>query len=223
MRPVAANIDQVLIVIAPEPEPIENLIDRYLIAIALSNMEAVLVLNKCELSDDSEHSLDDLLTVYRDIDIPVLKVSAETGENIETLREQLTGNTSVLVGQSGVGKSSLINALAPELALKTGELSEYATKGTHTTTTALLCHLPDGGTIIDSPGIREFHLWHITEQDVIAGFPEFHEYTDNCKFRNCAHQDDEGCALQQAWEDGKLHPSRWQSYWRIRQSLLEKP
>lgn len=223
MRPVAANIDQVLIVIAPEPEPIENLIDRYLIAIALSDMKAVLVLNKCELSTNSERSLSALLAVYRSIDIPVLEVSAETGENMAALQQQLEDNTSVMVGQSGVGKSSLINTLAPELELKTGELSDYASKGTHTTTTALLCHLPAGGTIIDSPGIREFHLWHIDEHDVIEGFPEYRQYTDTCKFRNCAHQDDDGCALQQAWQDEKLNPERWHSYWRIRQSLLEKP
>ncbi|MDX1318922.1 MAG: ribosome small subunit-dependent GTPase A, partial [Oceanospirillum sp.] len=128
---------------------------------------------------------------------------------------------SVFVGQSGVGKSSLVNVLLPGINLRVGELSEQTRKGMHTTTTAMLFHLPDGGDLIDSPGIREFGLWHIDERQVAEGFREFDGLLGGCKFRDCTHRQEPGCALRDALEAGEISPERFESYHRIIASLDE--
>ncbi|TVP54445.1 MAG: small ribosomal subunit biogenesis GTPase RsgA [Halomonadaceae bacterium] len=226
LKPVAANIDRMLVVIAPLPEPHDNLIDRYLAAAEISGIEPVLVLNKQDLMNPARHrQLDPMLARYRVLGYQVLAVSAD-GEpqheaGMETLRGALQGHTSVLAGQSGVGKSSLVQQLLPEESLRIGDLSE-AGKGTHTTTTARLYSLAGGGSLIDSPGIREFGLWHITAQELAWGFVDIRPLAGMCRFRNCSHLNEPGCALDEAQEQGKLSPERLNSFRRILRDMASQ-
>ena len=220
LKPVAANVDQIVIVFAPLPEPHANLIDRYLIAADHAGIRPLLLMNKADLIDDSNaEKLDRLLGVYRALDYPLLEVSAHNGLAMDNLRAALDGRVSVFVGQSGVGKSSLVNTLLPGVDLRVGALSELTGKGTHTTTTARLFHFPGGGELIDSPGIREFSLGHVTRADVEDGFVEFRDLLGRCRFRDCQHDREPGCALLQALEDGRIHPQRLASYRHILASL----
>lgn len=228
LKPVAANIDSVFVVVAPEPQAFANLIDRYLVAIAVSDMNAVLVLNKTDLLSERDHELVNMLNRYETLGVPVLRVSSKSGKGLTPLAEAFEHSTGVLVGQSGVGKSSLINALHADAVTAIGELSSSQqpseearnkAKGTHTTTTARLFHLPTGGALIDSPGIREFHLWHIEPERVMRGFPDLEEIAQHCKFRNCAHQGEQGCAMKAARDKHAGVDLRWQSYARIMESL----
>ncbi len=209
LKAVAANIDQVFIVIATEPTAHPNLIDRYLLACEHANIEAAIVLNKCDLEVSDE--LIELLTVYRDLDYPVHLLSAETGQGMDELREELHGKISIFAGQSGVGKSSMINTLLPDADVKTGALSHHVTKGTHTTTTSNLYCLKEGGYIIDSPGIREFHLYHFSHQEIYDGFRELKGLSDECQFRDCRHEAEPGCAVKAFIENDGLAASREQS------------
>jgi len=194
LKAVAANIDQVFVVIATEPEAHPTLIDRYLLACEHANIPAAIILNKCDLGVSDE--LKTLLHTYEKLDYPVFEVSANTQAGLETLRTQLKGKTSIFAGQSGVGKSSLINQIVPDAELKTGELSSHVTKGKHTTTTSTLFCLSEGGYIIDSPGIREFHLYHFSEEDIYQGFRELQDLDEPCQFRDCQHKQEPGCAIQ---------------------------
>ncbi|WP_288132380.1 small ribosomal subunit biogenesis GTPase RsgA [Microbulbifer sp.] len=220
MKTVAANIDRILIVIAPYPEPFANAIDRYLVAAETTGIQPLLLLNKIDLIDDTNRAhLEELLRPYPDLGYPVLQLSTKTGEGLEQLLDTLAQGTSVFVGQSGVGKSSLINGLLPGTDARIGELSEATGKGTHTTTAAELFHLPSGGDLIDSPGIREFGLWHMSEQELIEGFAEFRPFIGHCRFRDCRHQSEPGCAIQEALERGDISQRRMDSYLHVRNSL----
>jgi ribosome biogenesis GTPase len=220
LKPVAANVDQIVIVFAPLPHPHANLIDRYLIAAEHAGIHPLLLLNKADLVDEQNGAmLDDLLGVYRHLGYPLLEVSARQGGGMEDLMARLDGHISVFVGQSGVGKSSLVNSLLPGVDTRVGALSELTGKGTHTTTTARLFHFPGGGELIDSPGIREFGLGHVSRGDVEAGFIEFNELLGTCRFRDCKHDREPGCALLKALEDGRVHPQRMASYRHILASL----
>ncbi|AQQ66454.1 ribosome biogenesis GTPase RsgA [Microbulbifer agarilyticus] len=220
MKTVAANIDRILIVIAPYPEPFANAIDRYLVAAETTGIQPLLLLNKIDLIDDSnrEH-LENLLHPYPGLGYPVLKLSTKTGEGLDKLLETLAEGTSVFVGQSGVGKSSLINGLLPSADARTGALSEATGKGTHTTTAAELFHLPTGGDLIDSPGIREFGIWHMSEQELLEGYVEFRPFIGHCRFRDCRHQSEPGCAIQEALERGDISQRRMDSFLHLRNSL----
>ncbi len=220
LKPVAANVDQIVIVFAPLPEPHANLIDRYLVAAEHAGIHPLLLLNKADLVDDQNSAmLDDLLGIYRQLGYPLLEVSARRGGGMEDLMARLDGHISVFVGQSGVGKSSLVNSLLPGVDTRVGALSELTGKGTHTTTTARLFHFPGGGELIDSPGIREFGLGHVSRDDVEAGFIEFNDLLGTCRFRDCKHDREPGCALLKALEDGRVHPQRMASYRHILASL----
>ncbi|WP_044870760.1 small ribosomal subunit biogenesis GTPase RsgA [Pseudomonas sp. LFM046] len=220
LKPVAANVDQIVIVFAPLPHPHANLIDRYLVAAEHAGIHPLLLLNKADLVDDQNGAmLDELLGVYRQLGYPLLEVSAREGGGMEDLMARLDGHISVFVGQSGVGKSSLVNSLLPGVDTRVGALSELTGKGTHTTTTARLFHFPGGGELIDSPGIREFGLGHVSRDDVEAGFIEFNELIGTCRFRDCKHDREPGCALLKALEDGRVHPQRMASYRHILASL----
>lgn len=222
LKPVAANVDRLVIVFAPLPQPHRNLIDRYLVAAEQAGLEPLLVLNKADLLAQPEHAqirgwLDD----YAALGYRTLCLSADSGNGLDQLREELRGHVNVFVGQSGVGKSSLINALLPDADLRVGALSEMTGKGTHTTTTARLFHFPAGGDLIDSPGIREFGLTHISHADLLEGFIEFRPFLGHCRFRDCQHVHEPGCALLDAVASGAISASRMESYRHIRGSLTE--
>ena len=222
LKPVAANIDYIVLVIAPVPTPYPNLIDRYLVAAETVHITPVILLNKTDLLDDASRiQLDDMLTDYEQLGYRVLRASTQTADGLSELKQLLKEHTSVFVGQSGVGKSSLVNKLLPGVETKVGSLSENTGKGTHTTTAAKLFHFPDGGMLIDSPGIREFGLWHMKPADVLHGFCEFRPFIGRCKFRDCQHKQEPGCALRQALLNGDIQSRRMNSYNSILNSLSE--
>ncbi|MDO3387359.1 small ribosomal subunit biogenesis GTPase RsgA [Gilvimarinus sp. SDUM040013] len=215
MKAVAANIDRIAIVVAPYPEPHFNLIDRYLVAAEAIGIEPALVINKVDLIDDQQRDkVANIQALYTSLGYTVILASATQDHGLEPLRDYLSHFTSVFVGQSGVGKSSLVNALLPKANIRVGELSERQT-GTHTTTNATLYDIPSGGRLIDSPGIREFGLWHVEPEDVLAGFKEFRPFMGGCKFRDCSHSHEPGCAILQALDDGKITEGRLDGYRRI--------
>lgn len=217
LRPVAANVDVVLVVIAPLPEPFMNLIDRYLVAIESLNLRAILVLNKLDIAAESQ-DIAKMLSMYSEIGYQTLSVSAKTASGMAELKASLFGQTSVLVGQSGVGKSSLINSLALNSQAVIGPMSAGKAKGTHTTTTAKLYH-GEGFDLIDSPGIREFGLGQTSPEQVFDGFIEFADLKGQCKFRDCAHRSEPGCVILAAAADGQIFQQRLDSYFQILGSL----
>jgi ribosome biogenesis GTPase len=220
VKPIAANISQILIVSSVLPVFNPDIIDRYLVAAEQTGITPVILLNKTDLFDDaSKADIEQQLNIYRDIGYQVIYVSNESQDGIEELKLQLSEHTSVFVGQSGVGKSTLTNSLMPELAVMTKVVSENSGLGQHTTTVARLYHFEQGGDLIDSPGIREFGLWHLTPAEVYGGFIEFEDYLGDCRFRDCKHQKDPGCALIAAGKDLKIHPKRLASFQRILASL----
>ncbi len=219
LKPVAANIDLVLVVLAPSPRPFLNMLDRYLVAIEHLGLRPLIVINKSDLvAGKSLPVLDTVGELYPRLGYTPVTVSAKQESGLDELQSRLHGKTTVIVGQSGVGKSSLINALSRESTARVGALSTAADKGTHTTTAARLFHLA-GFDLIDSPGIREFGLWHIAPADLLAGFVEFRPFLGRCRFRDCSHQGELDCALQQAVAAGEIARSRLDSYFQILGSL----
>jgi len=220
LRPVAANVDRIAIVFAAKPTPYSNLIDRYLVAAEAQHIQPILVLNKTDMLDNGAHpEVEQLLSDYSSIGYDILMVSVKTGAGLAELKQYLAKYTSIFVGQSGVGKSSLINELQPEAQILVGALSVGKEKGTHTTTASRLFHLADGGDLIDSPGIREFSLTNLTPEQIINGFVEFRPFLGHCKFRDCQHRVELGCALLQAAKEGKILASRLENYRSILASL----
>ena len=220
LRPIAANIDYIVIVLAPLPQPHANLIDRYLVAAESVAIEPLILLNKIDLLNaDNRPAIEQLLAVYPTIGYRVLQASTQSMDGLAALKAVLQDRTSVFVGQSGVGKSSLINTLLPDADIKVGALSKGHDKGTHTTTTARLFHLPDGGDLVDSPGVREFGLWHMEREQILQGFREFRPFIGNCKFRDCRHRGEPGCRLLAALDSGEISPERLASFEAIARSL----
>lgn len=215
----AANIDQ-LVVVASCAQPVFRpvLIDRYLIAAQLGGVETVLCVNKMDLAETEPPKLAD----YRRLGVPVVGSSCETGAGIEDLRRLLEGKTSVVSGQSGVGKSSLLNRLDPALELATREVSVLTDKGRHTTTASRLYELRGGIRIIDTPGVRELGLWGVEPEDLDVYFPDIAEHAVRCKFRDCTHTHEPDCAVRDAADTGAISPLRFESYLRIRASLEEE-
>ncbi|WP_159821954.1 small ribosomal subunit biogenesis GTPase RsgA [Colwellia sp. 20A7] len=222
VKPIAANISQILIVSSVLPAFNSDIIDRYLVAAEQTGITPVIVLNKIdllsELSQNEQDEIEQQLQIYREIGYQILYGSSQTNEGISEIKTQLSQHISIFVGQSGVGKSTLVNALMPELGVVTQEVSQNSGLGQHTTTVARLYHFEEGGDLIDSPGIREFGLWHLTPDQVFNGFKEFEQFQGLCKFRDCKHKNDPGCALTAAAED-KIHPKRLASFTRIIASL----
>ena len=222
VKAVAANVNQIIIVSAVLPELSLNIIDRYLIAAETVGVAPLIVLNKVDLLDaESRAQVEQTLSLYQDIGYQIRYVSTNTGEGMDTLKEDLKGRVSIFAGQSGVGKSSMVNALMPEVDAEIGDVSETSGLGQHTTTAARLYHFPEGGDLIDSPGVREFGLWHLEPEQVTQAFIEFREYLGGCKFRDCKHGDDPGCLIRQAVEDGKISRERYESYHKIIESMSE--
>ncbi len=225
LKTVAANIDQMIIVISPEPSPQPNLIDRYLVAAELMGVTPILVLNKADLLNEYNAELiAELLETYERLNYQTCAVvsSRHQEPQLNELPQHIDNRVSIVVGQSGVGKSSLINTLLPEAKLAIGELSAATGEGTHTTTQAKLFHLPSGGQLIDSPGIRDFSLWHIDVIQLQHGFIEIAAQLGNCRFRDCKHEEEPGCAIQAAVDSGQIDEVRFDSYERIKAAILDQ-
>jgi ribosome biogenesis GTPase len=213
LKPMAANIDQIVIVSAVLPEANAYLIDRYLVAAENLPATPIILFNKVDLLDDKTRPLIDRLEKeYTSIGYKVIRASNVTGNGFDQLHEALKTRTSIFVGLSGVGKSSLINQLLPELNIRVGELSVASGEGKHTTTNSTLYNLSCGGKLIDSPGVRDFGLWNTDANDILHGFIELRPFVGACKFSNCAHETEPNCAIQQALIDNKISPMRFQHY-----------
>jgi ribosome biogenesis GTPase len=210
-EPVAANIDRLAIVCAPQPDPDWFLIDRYWAGAALKDLDAIVIVNKKDLGLGA---IEPQLEEYRKLNLQCIEVSSQTREGIETLARALAGRVNLLVGQSGVGKSSLVNALAPSAEAQTAELTRDA-EGRHTTTTARWYQLDAGSAIVDAPGVRDFappaHLVRAAER----GFVEIHALSAQCRFKDCRHMEEPGCAVRSAVIHQNISARRYESYRRL--------
>jgi ribosome biogenesis GTPase / thiamine phosphate phosphatase len=212
---LVANVDQLVIVAsAAEPHLKPNLIDRFLVEAERMQIEPILCINKIDLINPAD--LMPFVGVYGQMGYQVHPVSATTGQGIDRLRRLIAGKESVVAGQSGVGKSSLLNAIEPELALRVGEVSRENQKGTHTTTVARLIPLQIGGFVVDTPGIRQFALWDIIPEEVSGLYRDLRPYVSLCRFPNCTHTHEAHCAVKDAVADGRLDARRYESYCHLR-------
>ncbi|NVK26332.1 MAG: small ribosomal subunit biogenesis GTPase RsgA [Gammaproteobacteria bacterium] len=222
LKPVAANIDQILIVSALLPDLTPSIIDRYLIAVEQLDITPVLIINKMDLlNQDNQSLVEQTIELYRGIGYQVLPISATEEQGVKDVESLLENKTSVFVGQSGVGKSSLVNAILPDVNILTKQVSDNSRLGQHTTTASRLYRLANKGAVIDSPGVREFAMWHLEDEQILDGFIEFKPYVGLCKFRDCQHKKDPGCAIKQAIKDGKVSKQRYQSFLKILQTNSE--
>ena len=215
---IAANLDQaVLVATLTNPETSTTFIDRFLATAEAYQVPAVLVFNKIDLlnTDEWRNKLEELKALYENIGYPVVAMSAATGEGADALRAQLAGKMSLLSGNSGVGKSSIINLLVPDAHVRVGDVSHTHHKGMHTTTFSELLDLPDGGAIIDTPGVKAFGTIDFERAEVAHYFPEIFKISDDCRFNNCTHTHEPGCAVLEAVEQGTIAPSRFTSYLSI--------
>ncbi len=211
---VAANLDRVLVVVAAaQPDPTGPLVDRLLVVTEASGLEPVLLVNKADLAAPVAR---ELRAVYERIGYDVLVVSAVTGEGLSRFAELVCTGTSALIGPSGVGKSSLLNALDAELHLRVGELSRRSARGRHTTVRARMIALSCGGLVADTPGFGDVGLWGVAPEQVEASFPEFGALEEDCRFRGCTHVKEPDCAVLAAVERGEIEKSRYESYVTLR-------
>ncbi len=216
-RPVAANLDKVFVVFAVEPACDFLLMDQYLAICENRNIAAALVLNKTDLPLSAE--IEKELATYQYLGYPVYRVSATTASGLDELKLALKDQVSIFTGQSGVGKSSLTNALIPDKVLRTNTISATTKHGRHTTTAATLYHLHDGGDLIDSPGVAIFGLAELSEQQLAYGYREFQVYLNGCQFNDCKHGQDKGCAVRAATEVGDISQSRYQRFLKLREKM----
>jgi len=206
---IAANVTQIIVVVAAVPSFYEELLNRCLIAAETGGIKALIVLNKSDMVVQTQQALS-VLQLYRDIGYMLLTLCAK--QDVTILRPYLDGHTSVLVGQSGMGKSSIINALLPDLRIRTAAISTALDSGTHTTTAAHLYHLNASSHLIDSPGLQEFGLHHFDRAQIEHAFIEFHPYLGTCKFNDCTHRHEPGCNVLQAVSEGKIDARRLAAY-----------
>lgn len=210
-KPVAANITQIIIVIAPKPEISWALLDSYLVIAETLHLNAVILLNKTDLPCEVLKEI--LFTDYKKLNYPILLISKNCPNSLKRLKKALNHQISVFVGQSGVGKSSIISTILPhEENISTKELSEISELGQHTTSNSRYYHLPSGGALIDSPGVREFSLWQLESSDIARGYVEFRPYLSQCKFRNCTHQNTPYCAITKALSEGLISAKRYENF-----------
>lgn len=220
IKPIAANIDQIIVVSSIAPALSTHIIDRYLVACEHAQIPPIIVVNKVELlSDEAFLTVKNELRIYEKIGYRVIFASCKTAQGLDELSSVLVDKVNVLVGQSGVGKSSLINQLLPDSQEVVGEISGNSGLGQHTTTAAKLIPFNLGGELIDSPGVREFGLWHLPVEDITNGFIEFRDYIGGCKFTDCKHRNDPGCLIKEAVAKEEIDPLRYDSYIKIVDSL----
>ncbi|MEE8170982.1 MAG: ribosome small subunit-dependent GTPase A, partial [Phycisphaerae bacterium] len=223
---IAANVDQALIVASVDEPPLRpHLIDRFLVAVHKGGLRPVICINKCDfpLDADAAEFLDDVTDRYLALQYQVVRTSVVAGDGIDAIRDLLKDKISVLVGMSGVGKSSLLNAVQPGLRLRVGDVSDSSRRGQHTTTTALLLRLETGGYVVDTPGVRQFELAHVDAEELEAYFPEFVDRVAHCRYPNCRHLDESDCAIRAAVDAGEIHPDRYDSFVRMLTQRLQEP
>jgi ribosome biogenesis GTPase len=214
---LAANIDLALLVVTVNDPPTTTIfIDRFLATAEAYRIPTQLVFNKIDRydADDAEY-LEGLIRLYETVGYPCLKISAQSGDGMQELKQTLIGRITLLSGHSGVGKSTIINQLLPDANLKTAEISEYHKKGTHTTTFSEMIPLPDGGYLIDTPGIKGFGTLEMEGAEVAHYFPEIFHFSTGCRFHNCTHTNEPGCAVLKALEEHYISESRYKSYRNI--------
>ncbi len=221
---IAVNIDQVLIIASLVEPPLKPaLIDRYLIAAEKGGMHPIIVVNKIDLLESADPEMTslyrDFLASYEPLGYPILSISVKTGVGIEPLRSLMKDKASVFSGQSGVGKSSLLNA-AFGFELKTGGLTQKTAKGSHTTSTSQLLRLPQGGFCIDTPGIRSFGIWDLHKDDLASHFSEFLPFAPQCRYPDCTHLNEPSCAVKTALESGLISQLRFESYKNLLEEIL---
>jgi ribosome biogenesis GTPase len=219
IRPLAANIDQFIVVTAVVPTPDFNLIDRYLVAAEESRCEAIVLLNKIDLLDSNNASLPSNFEIYSQLGYPLIQTHWNDPQLEAKLLPHLKGKTSILLGQSGVGKSSLIIRLTGNSTIRTGALTPVTGAGRHTTTATTRYELPEEGYLIDSPGVRAFRLWNLTHRQLEFGFREMRPFIGACRFANCRHINEPDCAVRNAVEEGIITPERYERYQMIANSL----
>jgi ribosome biogenesis GTPase len=218
-RPVAANLQQVLVVLAPEPEPDFLLADQILAVCEHRGIAAALIFNKTDLYDGRE-TVEACLREYAAIGYPVYRLSAQRGQGMQALQAALQGKTSMLTGQSGVGKSSITRTLLPEQTIRVGDISSHSGLGRHTTTTATLYHLAaGGGDLIDSPGVAIFGMAEMNPAILAQSYREFLSHIARCRYNDCAHRGDQGCALIAAVQQGEVSAARYQRYLKLLEKL----
>lgn len=212
---LAANVTQIVIVLATQPSFYEALLSRCLVAAEAANIRPLIVLNKCDLEDT--YGAKNNLQFYADLGYQALMLSAKN--HVDALKPHLEGHASILVGQSGMGKSTIINALLPHQAVRTQEVSTVLDSGKHTTTAAHLYHIKPNCTLIDSPGLQEFGLYHLSQEALELAFVEFRPYLGHCKFNNCKHQQEPECAIKTAVTAGKIAEKRLEIYQQVQSEI----
>lgn len=206
---VVANVEQLVAVFSTtHPEPRLRMLDRFLVLAEANGIDAAVVANKTDLYDDPRT----IFGIYESIGYPVLYTSAKTGEHLDRVRDLLCERISVLAGPSGVGKSSLLNAMEPRLSLRVGDVSDAVRKGRHTTVSSVLIPLDCGGYVADTPGLRELGLWDVAAQELDGCFPEFRPHLGACQFRSCTHTHEPACAVRDAVQAGEISTARYESY-----------
>ena len=216
-RVIVANVDTVVVVVSVVAPPLHpRIIDRYLVAIGKGGAKAAIAVNKIDLLGDDRAELDQLAP-YRDLAVPIVECSTANAQGIDAIRNLLQGQVAAFVGHSGVGKSSLLNAIKPDLGLDTGGVSEGYRRGTHTTTASTMWDIGNGTRIIDTPGIRSFGLWQLTRSELATYFPEFEGF--RCRFRDCTHVHEPGCQIREAVARGEVSEARFDTFQRLRESL----